>query len=542
MWPVKNLLRPALGFGSVLASRRGALAALLLAALCALGLRPGFAASPAPQEPAARAPIHIVLLHTNDIHGQVLTRKATWLSKDAPPEIGGLPRLAAEIARQRAAEPQALLVDAGDWYQGTPEGSIERGLPFVQLLAQLGFDAMCVGNHEFDHGVANVERLVRGAHVPAILANVREQQSGARIPWASPWLIVERAGVRIAFVGLLTTSTPEITSLELRAYDFATAADELQRVRKEIGARADLIVPVGHISVEEARELARRDPQLRLIVSGHSHTYLKQGVMEGDCLIVQSGSKASALGRVDLWLDPQTFAPQRCEARLIDLLAEAPQAGAAEEKPAGIRAGCDTLARRASESLAVVVGELVDPLERAEAQGCSAPGSWIADALRKRMKADVGVHNRGGTRCDLPAGPITRRQLFELLPFDNYVVAVDLSGAQLLSLVRRAVEGTKHLGLDFSGLTLFVRRQADGALHLDRLEIGGKALDPKASYRVATNSFLADGGDGAVEFQAGSGHSEDPAMLRDVMEQTFAGKARVGLPKDAARRFVEVGP
>src|SRR6185436_2061596 len=92
-------------------------------------------------------PIHLVFLHTNDIHGQVLSRKATWLSKEQPPDIGGLVRLAAKIAELRAAEPGAILVDAGDWYQGTPEGALEHGMPFAQALGQLGFDAMCLGNH-----------------------------------------------------------------------------------------------------------------------------------------------------------------------------------------------------------------------------------------------------------------------------------------------------------------------------------------------------------------------------------------------------------
>ena len=158
------------------------------------------------------------------------------------------------------------------------------------------------------------------------------------------------------------------------------------------------------------------------------------------------------------------------------------------------------------------------------------------------MKSDIGVHNRGGTRCDLAAGPVTRRHLFELLPFDNDAVAMDLSGEQVLSLARRSIEETKHIGLDFSGLTLFVRRQADNTLRLARIEVGGRALDPKATYRVATNSFLATGGDGAVEFQAGKKKTEDPALLREMMEDEFAGHKRVSLPNDAAGRFVEEQP
>jgi len=512
--------------------------ALLAAAWIALLATPGARA----QAPAAREPIHLVILHTNDVHGQVLPRKATWLSKSAPPDIGGLTRMAAHLARLRAEVPAALLVDAGDWYQGTPEGALEQGLPFVQALAGLGFDAMCVGNHEFDHGTANARRLVEQARLPAILANVRTREHARRLAWARPWILVERAGVRIAFVGLLTPETLEITSHEVRAFEFATPAQELDRARAELAGQFDLIVPVGHIAVEEARELARHDPRLALIVSGHSHTYLKQGERVGETLIVQSGSKASALGRVDLWLDPSSFAPLRSEARLIDLLDAPTPEQLALPQVAAVAAACDRLAARAAESLKTVVGELTAPLSRAVEGGCSAPGSWIADTLRARMQADIGVHNRGGTRCDLPAGPLTRRDLFELLPFDNDVVAVELSGAQVESFVRRSLESGKHTGMDFSGLCLVVRRASDASLRLSRIEIEGQALDPLKLYRVATNSFLAQGGDGALEFSAARARTTDPILLRDMMEQALARSPKLTPPQDAARRYVEEQP
>jgi len=504
----------------------------------------GFAAcaSLASAQAQAPQPIHLVFLHTNDIHGQVQTRKATWLSKESPPEIGGLARLAATIAEQRAAEPGAIVVDAGDWYQGTPEGALDRGLSFVQALALIGFDAMCVGNHEFDHGIANVARIVLATKVPAILANVRSAPEGERTPWAKPWIIVERAGVRVALVGLLTTATPEITHVESRALAFANCAEELRRARAEIGHRADLIVPVGHISVEEARELAALEPGLPLIVSGHSHTYLKQGLRVGETLIVQAGSKASALGRVDLWLAPGTFAALRSEARLIDLLEEPGDRALALPGVAAVSRACAELIGRASADLATVVGELAEPLVRAPVAGCSPPGLWIADVLRARMGADIGVHNRGGTRCDLAAGPLTRRDLFELLPFDNDIVALELSGAQLESAVRRSIEGTAHTGLDFSGLKLFVRREADRSLHLVRIEVGSKALDPKGTYRVATNSFLANGGDGLAEFHAARTRLVDPALLREALEAEVAQHPRVRMPRDFSARYAEEGP
>jgi 2',3'-cyclic-nucleotide 2'-phosphodiesterase (5'-nucleotidase family) len=483
---------------------------------------------------AASEPIHLVILHTNDVHGQVLPRKAVWIDKDNPPLAGGLPRIAARIAEERAAEPDAFLVDAGDWFQGTPEGIVEGGVPFTAAFASAGFDAMCVGNHEFDRGLEHLGGLVRTARVPAILANVRTAD-GKRLAWAEPWLIVTRCGVRIAFVGLLTTSTPEITHPDARSLAFAQPAEELERVRREIGDRADLIVPVGHISVDESRRLAKAAPDLPLIVSGHSHTYLKEGVREGDTLIVQTGSKGSALGRVDLWFDPATHRVVKSEARVENLLDEP----AAQWRSASIETACAALVEHASAELREVVGELEAPLVRHMETGSSAPGNWVADAMKKRMGADVALHNKGGTRSDLSAGPVTRRDLFELLPFDNNIVAMTLTGEQLLSLVRRTIENTEHKGCDYSGMLVVIERDANGAQHLTAVKVGGEPVDPARDYRVATNSFLADGGDGLIELRNGRDRREDPILMRDLMEEEFRdAPAHRAKPSDERRVMI----
>ncbi|HUR27126.1 MAG TPA: bifunctional UDP-sugar hydrolase/5'-nucleotidase [Planctomycetota bacterium] len=486
---------------------------------------------------AAPPRIHLVFLHTNDIHGQVLPLKGTWISKTAPPDVGGLPVLAAKLAELRAELPDAIVVDAGDWYQGTPEGTEDGGLPFLSVLARLPYDALCLGNHDFDRGVGNLEALVRKTRLPAIAANVRAQAE--RLSWAAPWIIVERNGVRIALVGLLTPKTPRVTSPEARSLEFASPAEELARVRAEIGSRADLVVPVGHLDVDEARELARSDPSLPLVVSGHSHVALPHGVREGETTIVQTGSKACAIGRVDLWLDARTFETLECTAQLIELRCDAVASRASEASVDAIRAACDELVQRTSGSLDLVVGELTDPLTRGGDATGSTAGAWLADALRERMSADIGMHNRGGMRCDLPAGEVTRRGLFEFLPFDRHVVTLELKGAQLLELVRRTIEGTKPLGLDTSGMTVYVKSDRNGVGRVVGIDIDGKPLELERKYSIATSSFLADGGAGCIEFLAAENRQDDPALLRDVLEEVLTREKRIAPPANAHRRRIE---
>jgi 5'-nucleotidase / UDP-sugar diphosphatase len=493
---------------------------------------PSVAPSSAALEAQPTEPVHLVVLHTNDIHGQVLERKATWIDRQNPPSIGGLERLAAEVsAQRRRAEDEGALVivvDGGDWYQGTPEGVIDHGRPFVEALALVGYDALSLGNHEFDHGIANLRRILDAARLPALASNVREK-GGERIDWVEPWRIVERSGLSIALVGFLTPATPYITHKDASTLEFADVAAEYGRAANELAGKVDWILPVGHIGVDEATELATAHPEIPLIVSGHSHTYLPEGQLVGETLIVQTGSKASALGRVDVWFDPSTKRVLSSHAEVIDLLGD----NEPFDRDPELARRCAELVDLAKADMATVVGELTAPVERAKGFRSSTAGNWTTDLMRELTGADVAIHNKGGIRSDIQAGPVTRRDLFEIAPFDNTVVSFELSGANLESVVRHSTEGSTHSGMEYSGLVVRAGSDAEGKLTVVAIEIGGKPLDPAARYRVATNSFLAAGGDGIDEFKHATERREEPMLVRDLCEWGLANHGPVTPPNDA---------
>lgn len=489
---------------------------------------------------SAEERLHVVVLHTNDVHGQVLTRKATWLDKQAPPEIGGLARLAAYVERERASAAASgtplFVLDAGDWYQGTPEGIVDRGLAFVDALAAVGYDAMCVGNHEFDHGVANLVRILRATEAPAVCANLEERASGKPVDWVAPSRVVESRGVRLGVVGLVTTVTPEIVAdPSIDELVFVDPVRSFARAREALAGRVDLVVPLTHCGVEVDRELARAHPELALIVGGHSHTYLKEGVREGSTLIVQAGSKASAVGRVDLWLDPRTKAVLESRARLVDLLEEP----APEHRRAEIERRCAELETKSAEAMAVVLGRLAAPAKRTKDPAASgSAGNLLADLMRERTKADLGLMNRGGIRTDLEAGPVTRRHVFEIMPFDNAVSVVSLRGKDFLAGVERAVEGKAHSGLEFSGCVIEVALDEQGGRHLAGIRVGGAPIEPERVYRVAMNSFMADGGDAYFETKSMVEREDDPILLRDLIELALVEKGT--LTPSAENRYALV--
>lgn len=489
-------------------------AALLTPLLLVLGWLAACAA------PASRgdAPVHLVVLHTNDVHGQALpTSRGT----------GGLARLAARLEEVRAEidEPHEglLLVDAGDWFQGTPEGRIDGGLPFLETFVSLGFDAMAVGNHELDHGVAHLQGLLAATAPPAVCANLYEPATGERIDWVRPWIEVERAGLTLALVGLLTPSTPEITHPDARGLDFRDPVAELRAIEAELADRVDLVLPLTHLGHEDEVALAEA-LQPALIVGGHSHTFLNEGRRVGDTLVVQSGSSARTLGRVDLWIDPETGAVLSSTARLLQLDEEPDPAWARSD----VAAACDALGAQASAELEVVVGTLGAPLGRTSGPRSSPAGNFITDAFRARTGADVALHNKGGTRRSLDAGPVTRRDLFEVLPFDNTLVVLELSGAELGACLRTAIEGDGHSGLEFSGLRVAIRpREGGGQFVAATVGDTEEPLDPERTYRVATNSFLARGGDGYIDPQWDPAPLDTGLLLRDVVEEVFLAEGTV---------------
>jgi 5'-nucleotidase len=505
--------------------------ALVLAALLA-----AFACTSAPEHRRPDGRVHLVVLHTNDMHGQVLPRPATWIDRDKPPQAGGLPRVAAFVSRVRRDESAAgsgvLVLDGGDWYQGTPEGVVDQGLPCVEAITAIGYDAASLGNHEFDHGLANLRRLLDKAHPPAICANVHEPATGRRVAWIAPWRVVEAGGLRIALVGLLTPDTPSITHPDARQLTFSDPCEEIERAERELAGRYDLLIPLGHIGIEEGQRIARAHPEIPLVVTGHSHTFLREGQREGSTLIVQAGAKASVVGRVDLEIDGPSATVVESKAQLCELLDEpAPQ-----DRNARVEKLCGELVAAADASMREVVGRLAAPLRAGRGPYATVAGSWVADLLRARTGADVGFHNRGGIRAEIEAGPVTRRAVFEVLPFDNDVVTLELTGAELEALVRRSIEGSARSGLDYSGLVAFVQLWDENGkvrLRLARIEVGGKPLDPARMYRVTTNSFLAGGGDGFDELAHGRARSEDPILLRELAVEALLREGTLTPPSDA---------
>jgi 2',3'-cyclic-nucleotide 2'-phosphodiesterase (5'-nucleotidase family) len=402
-------------------------------------------------------------------------------------------------AAAKAAGAEVLLLDGGDVWRGTPEGDLTRGDLVVEAFGRLGYDAVAFGNHELDMGVSNAARLAKAAPFPWISANVIETATGLPPAWLRTHVIVERGGLRIGIVGMTPPETASIVmGADRMGLEFLSPAAAAKAQAKALEGKTDVLLFLTHLGPEKDLTVLDAAPRARLVVGGHSHTRLFKPVLGGPdkgAWIVQAGTACVVVGRVRLKVSRATKEVVLEDYTLTPLAIE--RVGRDAEMAAFLEE------RLSKDPVLVALGATIATLTAdAPKQGrtpwsSSAAGNLVADATRAAVDADVALGNRGGVRTAIPKGPVTGRDVFRLMPFDNTIVVVPMTGAELLSALEFSIAGPRISPLEVSGLTLRFHvegtgehARASGA----RVEVGGAPLDPAKTYRVAVNSYLAQGG------------------------------------------------
>jgi len=380
-----------------------------------------------------------------------------------------------------------------------------------------------VGNHEFDFGEKNLFRLARRAKFPLLAANLTRPGHSMEPIRAHLLLAPPRTPCRVLIVGLITPTTPAITSPAIgRAMRFADPAKTMRRQLRAIPA--DLVIALTHLGLAADLALARAVPAIDLIVGGHSHT--PAVTRERGVTIIQTHSHGLSLARADLRFDPDTLELLAVKG---ELLAVDP---AITPRDPAVAAVIDRYAKGLDERMARIVGRLTAPLRRVRGRASSPAGNWMADVIRSAGKARIGFTNKGGIRCDLGAGPVTTGDLYRLMPFDNVLVGMDLPGSVLRELVEQHLRVGQHPGLEWSGMRVEAIRDGDRLVPV-RIEVSGRLLEDDGVYRIATNSFLAAGGDGFWGFRQGRNRSRSARLLRDILAEAFERDSPVTPPAGA---------
>lgn len=459
----------------------------------------------------------LTIVHTNDIHGWIMPRPAR---DDAKRMVGG----AAALTAFYKAQPQPrLLLDAGDWFQGTPEGTLSRGQVSVDIFNAVPWDAVVIGNHDFDMAEPRLKELVAQLKMPVLDSNIYDEKTGQRVPYVTPWIVREINGVKVGLFGLTTTNMRNLTfpenfqGLEFRG-EIKAARQAVKALKK---AGATVIIQIDHVGYEEPtmakytgeQTIARKVPGIDLIVGGHSHTFLKTPYVDAKngTMIVQDGSYLSHAGLATLTIDEKTKKVVSKKGELVEL--DLAKYG---EDPA-VKAIVDSETAKVSAVYDVVIATSQAFLKRSR-DGESSLGDWMTDCEREWAGADLAIQNAGGIRADLRQGPVTLRDIFSIMPFDNYMVKLEMDGRLVGDMLDHGVDKTKGL-VQQSGAVLAFDRDARAGERLCSVDIGGKPLDGAKRYQVATIDFLVKGGDGYTPFGRAEKKDMTRVLLRDVLAQ-----------------------
>lgn len=258
---------------------------------------------------SAAEPVKIRVYHTNDVHGWIMARPDKFQTNRL---VGGAAALASLISKDEGPK---LVLDAGDWWQGTPEGSLTKGEAVADVFNAIGYDAVVIGNHEYDDGADSLRALIGKIKVPVLSANTYGAD-GKLVPWVRPSILKEVAGVKVGIFGLTTTNMRRLAfPKNIAGLDFRREVDVAREQVKALKRQgATVIIAVTHIGLEVEgskhegdQTLAREVPGIDLIVGGHSHTFLTRPVQgENGTLIVQAGQYLQKAGRATLEIDPAT--------------------------------------------------------------------------------------------------------------------------------------------------------------------------------------------------------------------------------------------
>ncbi|MCC7491827.1 MAG: bifunctional metallophosphatase/5'-nucleotidase [Fimbriimonadaceae bacterium] len=452
----------------------------LLAALLAVGLG----------QPLAAETLQLGIMHTNDHHGHVLPFRESGQNN-----WGGVARRRVAIQRERAdTSYQWLLLDAGDVFQGTPISNLLSGFLDLECMNQMGYDAMALGNHEFDFGYEVLRSRMADVHFKLLCANIIDKERGLAV--AQPYAIFRRGAYRIGVIGVTTETLPGETHPKVQDHVLAYPGPIVKGLAQYLrGAGCDLVVALTHQGYQRDLAMAREIPELDVIVGGHTHTKLDQPTRVGDVLVTQTNGWGRYLGVLKMVFERpapgQRFKLASYANKYQPMSPELPEDD-------GLKAFINEYDQRLRQEMSKVVATAtmdfhVEQVRLRE----NALANLVADALRGQTDSDIGLFNGGNFRAPLAAGEVTAGDLYSVLPFDNFLVRVTLSGARVREMLEYSAQQYGDGGfLQVSGLRVKYRDGALAEVKVGTTEATAVPLDPAKSYRVVMTDFLAIGGDG----------------------------------------------
>lgn len=481
---------------------------------------------------------HIVILHTNDVHGAIDNYASVAALKDA----------------YEAAGAQVLLMDAGDFSQGSTSVNVSEGATAVELMNMAGYDVATTGNHEFDFGYANLRTLMESAEFPILAANAFTAEGDLAMDGDN--LTFQLGDVTVGVFGLATPETAtKAHPAKLEGVTFL-AEDELfacaqEQVDELTAAGCDYIICLGHLGIDaestgnRSIDLLENVTGIDVFIDGHSHSTQSDIAEEtngtgmvGDTVLTSTGTKLESVGVVDIAADGTI------DASTISMEELNATEGFTPDQDIATRVS--EINAQIEEDMGQVIGtsevDLDGVRENVRASETNL-GDLITDAMlwqagQDNEEVDAAITNGGGIRASIAAGDITKKSVNDVLPFGNTLYVVELTGAELLEALEASTYCTPEpvgafpqvAGIEFTintGAAYDAGENYPGTTYAEPASInrvtiqtvGGQAFDADATYTIVTNDFLAAGGDTYYAFSAAeSGYDTGISLDQVVMD------------------------
>jgi 5'-nucleotidase len=495
----------------------------------------------------AQADYSLTILHTNDFHArfeQINKYDSACSAEDGAEGkcFGGSARLVTAVADARARSNNSILVDGGDQFQGTLFYTYYKGALTAEMMNKLGYDAMTVGNHEFDDGPEVLRGFMDAVSFPVLMSNAdvtREPLLAEKLPKS---VIIERGGEKLGLIGLTPQDTDELASPGPNI-DFLDPVTAVQaEVAKLEAEGVNKIIVLSHSGYKTDLHIANETTGVDVIVGGHSNTYLSNTAegsegpyptMVGTTAVVQAYAYGKFLGELNVTFDEAGVITEAVGEPLI--------------MDNGVAEDADTLARIADAAKPLdeirnkVVAEAAAPIggdrDACRSMECEM-GTLIADAMLQRVKdqgVQIAIQNGGGIRASIDAGPVTMGEVLTVLPFQNTLSTFQVTGATVVAALENGVSQVEEGAGRFpqvAGMTYAFDRTQPAGSRVSDVMVGGEPIDMEKVYGVVSNNYVRNGGDGYDMFKTAENAYDFGPDLADVTAEFLAANGAFTPYKD----------
>jgi 5'-nucleotidase / UDP-sugar diphosphatase len=452
----------------------------------------------------------LTILYTNDLHANFDPIQVGWISETR--KVGGFANIATIVKDEKRADTCTLYLDAGDFFTGPDFCSLTKGEAVIDVMNHMSVDAACIGNHEFDYGWQNMLDQFGKATFPIVNGNIFISKADKLI-WNNPYIILKKNGIRIGIIGLhgkfafYDTVADKMRS-GIEARDEEKYLSEYIDVLK---GQTDIIVLLVHEGIpgrqsskgsddisrnlQKDIELAQKVKGIDILITGHAHQGTPQALTSNGTIIVSTDALGIEVGKLEIQYDKQQDKIASYTNTLNYVFDDE------FEDDVTTQQAIEKWRNKLAEITDEIVCKISQPLTRSYGEE-SLLGDMVADAmLHSYPDNELVLINSGGLREDIAGPVVTTGNLISAFPFPNTVVQLELTGNDLKELLEHSAGLTNGILQTSKGTVIKYNESFPVGKRVTYCSINGKLLDEKSTYKILTNNFLAEGGDGFLAFK-----------------------------------------